>query len=787
MMRKRYGSCLHAIAAFLLAGFAAGCFAADLPLPEPAFAGVIGTSAKQSKQDWPEAVKPPAGAPNVVLILLDDAGFAASGAFGGPVQTPTLDRLAGQGLRYNRFHSTALCSPTRAALLTGRDAHRAGFGEVMEASSGFPGYNGIWRRDTASVAEVLRQHGYSTSAFGKWHNTPYWEISPVGPFDRWPTGLGFEYFYGFLMGAASQWEPPLYRNTQAVEQPKSVKDGYHFTTDIANEAITWVRTHQSLVPEKPYFLYFATGATHAPHHVPKAWIDHYRGRFDQGWDRLREEIFERQKKLGVIPADAELTPRPREMPAWDSLSQDQHKLLSRQMEVFAAMLAHTDHEVGRLIDAVQNGPGGENTLIIYIAGDNGASAEGGPEGGDVGNDLQHRLRALERLGDETINNQYSAAWAWATGTPFQWTKQVASHFGGTRVPVVVSWPAHIKDHGAIRQQFTHVNAVAATLYEVIGIEAPVSVNGVKQLPLDGPSFAASFDRSDAPSLHREQLFEQMGNRAMYKDGWIASARHSIPWSAVRSEDFSKDRWELYHVDSDFSQAHDLATQYPDKLRELQELFDRRAWEGNVYPLNNGFGGKAFGADLPKVLAPSNHYVFYPGLPRMTVLSSPDFSRSHRIEAALDIPSSGGEGVLLATGGRFGGFAFYLQHGKVVYEQNFQGAAHQHVVSDRMLPSGRVEVAVEFTWDEPPHMATGGASKMGERGNAPLAGSGTVRLFINGRPAGEAHLAQAAAPSFTDYVGSFTVGRGPSSPLSDRFDGPFPVAEGLLQKVEVWLR
>lgn len=786
-MKQPFRMCLRAVAGFFLGGFAGLVLAADLPLPDPAFGGVIGTSIRDSKPAWPEPVKAPAGAPNVVLILLDDSGFAAPETFGGPVKTPTLERLAGEGLRYNRFHSTAFCSPTRASLLSGRDAHRVGFGEVMEGSSGFPGYNGIWRRDTASIAEVLRQNGYSTAAIGKWHNTPYWEMSPVGPFDRWPTGLGFEYFYGFLVGASSQWEPPLYRNTLPVDQPKSVKDGYHFTTDITNEAITWVQTHQSIAPEKPYFLYFATGATHSPHHVPKEWIERYRGRFDQGWDRLREEIFARQKKLGVIPADAVLTPRPAELPAWDSLTDEQRRLLSHQMEVFAAMLAHTDHEIGRLIDAVQQGPGSDNTLIIYIAGDNGASAEGGPMGGDVGGDIQHRLKMMGRLGGETITNQYSAAWAWATGTPFQWTKQVGSHFGGTRVPVVVSWPGHIKDRGAVRQQFTHVNAVAATLYDVIGIEPPKSVNGVKQLPLDGPSFAASFTRADAPSLHREQIFETMGNRAMYKDGWIASARHSVPWSIVRSDDFSQDRWELYHVDEDFSQAHDLADKYPARLRELQALFDRRAREGNIYPLNNGWATQGFGTDLPHVMVPKDHYVFHPGLPRMTVLSSPDFARSHRIEATLEIPAGGADGVVLANGGRFGGFALYLQQGHLVYEHNLDGESHQYLVSERVLPAGAVKVAFEFTWDAPPRAAVSGASDMGERGNPNRMGSGMARLFIDGQPAAERHLDKISAPSFTDYVGSFNIGRGPSSPLSDRFEGYFPLPEGVLQKVDVWLK
>lgn len=417
-----------------------------LPQPEQPFTGKIARTISQSTPAFPQMPKAPAGAPNIVVILLDDVGFAATSTFGGPANTPGLDQLAKKGLRYNQFHTTALCSPTRAALLSGRNDHRAGFGTVMESVSGFPGYNGIWRKDTVSMPEVLRRNGYSTAAIGKWHNTPFWEISPVGPFDRWPTGLGFEYFYGFMAGATSQYETPLYRNTLPVDTVNDAEHGYHFTTDMTNDAINWVQTHLSLAPEKPYFLYYATGAVHEPHHVPQEWIDKYKGRFDQGWDKLRADIFARQQKRGVIPKSAKLTPRPDEIPAWSSLSADQRKLLARQMEVYAAFLEHTDYEIDRLVKTIQSGPQGDNTLIFYIVGDNGASAEGGIEGRDVepkeapssasaltSATIAERLEHLDELGSERHSNQYSAGWAWATGSPFQWMKQVASHLA---VPVI---------------------------------------------------------------------------------------------------------------------------------------------------------------------------------------------------------------------------------------------------------------------------------------------------------------------------------------------------------------
>lgn len=745
-------------------------FAADLlPQPDAPFKGQVAFGVKDSTPDWPQSIQAPEGAPNVVLILLDDVGFGAASTFGGPALTPALDQLSAQGLRYNRFHVTALCSPTRAALLSGRNDHRAGFGTTTELASGFPGYDGIWKSSAVTIADVLRRNGYSTAAFGKWHNTPPWEIGPAGPFDRWPTGLGFEYFYGFMGAEDSQWEPTLlYRNTTPVEPSTTPRQGYHFTTDITDEAIRWIHTHESIAAEQPYFLYFATGATHYPHQVPKEWVERYRGQFDQGWDKLREQIFARQKKLGVIPANAELTPRPEELPAWDSLSAGQRKLLARQMEVYAAFLAHTDHEVGRLLQTVQQGPEGDNTLILYIVGDNGGSGEGGLEGPKADTPMQTRLQHLDDL-DVASDwfSHYASAWAWVTSTPFQWMKQVASHFGGTRDPLIVSWPARIRDRGRIRSQFTHVNDVAATLYEVTGIQFPSEVDGVKQQPLDGTSFAYSFDDPDAPSRHRMQIFEQLGNRAIYLDGWIAAARHSVPWIHHRNENFEQDPWELYHVDADFSQARNLATQYPNKLKELQSVFDAEARKNDIYPLGNLDFAPYFNK-LRSPVAGKRKFVYYAGMPRLPEWMAPDFLQSHRITADAVIPVSGAEGVIIAKGARSSGFALYIKGGHLFYENNF-GAGRDVIKSQAPLPHGRIVLAYEFIREE-------ARSKK----NAWWKATGTGRLYVNGEMVGE------TKQRVFWGRGSLGIGQAFGSPVSSAFASPFKFS-GVLQQVTVELR
>lgn len=727
---------------------------------ESAFKGKISLSAKESTPDWPQPVKAPKGAPNIIVILLDDIGFADTSTFGGIAQTPELDKLAAQGLRYNNFHTTAMCSPTRAALLTGRNHHRVGFGIITDGAAGYPGYNSVWKESTASMAEVLRQYGYSTAAFGKWHNTPLWEISSIGPFDRWPTGRGFEYFYGFMNAEDNQWEPTiLYRNTLPVDAPATAAQGYHLTTDMTNEAIRWVAVHTSLAPEKPYFLYFATGAVHHPHHAPREWIDRYRGQFDQGWDRLREKMFQRQKQLGVIPKNAQLTGRPQEIPAWNSLSADQRKLYARQMEVYAGFIGHTDHEIGRLLKTVRSSPGGENTLVVYIVGDNGAAAHGLDGWTRGAATVQEQLQHFDELGSVKIpENSYSMGWAWTSNTPFQYWKTVASHFGGVRDPMIVSWPAKIKNTGELRGQFTHVTDVAATLYDVIGISLPDNVNGVAQQPLDGVSFAPSFGNATATSAHRTQYFELVGNRAIYHEGWVAAARHV-------DADFSKDRWELYHVSEDFSQARDLAKHHPKKLRELQDLFDKEARENDVYPL----GAVVWGADMPSLNKGRRQFVYLPSESRISVADIPPFGiASYRVSADVDIPEAGAQGVLISYGDRAGGFTWYLKEDLVIYESK-AGNHHDMLTSSIRIPRGQVELAYEFKRDE----------KAQHDGYA----SGKGLLYINGRLAGEKEL------TFVRNLPgdmSLYIGRAAGSPVSDAYMQPFKFT-GTLQKVTVDLQ
>jgi arylsulfatase A-like enzyme len=747
---------------------------------EPAkFQGRIDASRDTSVPDWPKPVKAPAGAPNVLLILLDDVGFGATATFGGPVATPELDKLASAGLRYNRFHVNALCSPTRASLLSGRNNHQLGFGNVSDFASGYPGYNSFWGRQYASIAKVLQQNGYSTAAFGKWHNTPFWEINAAGPFDRWPTSLGFDYFYGIMAGADSQWEPRLYRNTTPVEPPATPQQGYHFSADIANEAIRWLHQHDAVAPDKPFFLYFATSATHSPHHVPAEWIAKYKGKFDQGWDKVREESFARQKQLGVIPANADLTPRPAELPAWDSLSADQKKLLAHQMEVYAGFLAHTDYEVGRVIQAVHDEGRADDTLILYIPGDNGASGEGGLDGTDVHTPaaapetLPNRLARLDDFGGEAFSNHYAAAWAWATDSPFQWTKQVASHLGGTRDPLIVSWPARIKDNGGLRSQFHHVIDIAPTIYEAAGIRFPTVVDGVPQAPLEGVSMVYTFDHPNAPSTHHVQYFEMLGNRGIYKDGWWAGARHLLPWEALNpniwnNTPLGQHPWELYNLDEDYSQAHDLAATHPEKLKELQALFDSEARRNNVYPLI------PLRAPLPSPRDGRTSFVYREGVSRIPLPAAPRFMLAHTITADVNVPSTGAQGVIIASGGRLGGFSLFVKNGYVIYEYNAFGAGHDRIVAPHPLAPGEAHIVFEFTPklapDAPPDVF----------GRVPEAAVG--RLFINGVPAGSVDFAHFGGAAYE----TLDIGQDLGTAVSAEYSVPFAFT-GKIQTVKVELQ
>ncbi len=571
-----------------------------LPIPDVQHVGVTTYEAKDPATAFPpiRPLRPPEGAPNVLIVLIDDVGFGASSAFGGPINTPHAERLAAKGLKYNRFHTTALCSPTRAALLTGRNHHSVGMGGITEIATSAPGYNSIRPSTCAPLAETLKLNGYSTAQFGKCHEVPVWETSPMGPYHAWPTGSGFEYFYGFIGGEAHQYYPAIYEGTVPVEPEKTPDEGYHFMADMTDKAITWVRQQKSLMPDKPFFAYFAPGATHAPHHVTPEWADKYKGAFDGGWDALRERTFAGQKELGVIPADAELTPRPKEIPAWDEMPEELKPVLRRQMEIYAGFLEFTDHHVGRLFDALEDLGVLENTLVYYIIGDNGASAEGtlngtynemiNFNGGAALETPEFMMERLDDLGGPDSYNHFAVGWAHAMDTPYQWTKQIASHWGGTRNGTIVSWPARIEARGEIRSQFAHVIDVAPTVLEAAGLPEPTFVNGVQQKPIEGVSMAYSFDDADAGERHTTQYFEMFCNRGIYHQGWTAVTRHGIPWVLVGGVKpaLDQDVWELYDTNSDWTQNHDLANEQPEKLAELQRLFLIEATKYNVLPLDD---------------------------------------------------------------------------------------------------------------------------------------------------------------------------------------------------------
>ncbi|MBW4444944.1 MAG: arylsulfatase [Plectolyngbya sp. WJT66-NPBG17] len=767
---------------FLISLFPSPALAATskvLPAPQPDFHGKIGLTYQDSEPDFPKAIAAPEKAPNVLLILLDDAGFGQTGTFGGATETPNLTRLAERGLRYNQFHVTALCSPTRAALLTGRNHHSVSTGVVEELATGFPGYTTILPKSAATVAEVLRQNGYNTGAFGKWHNTPDYETSAAGPFDRYPTQLGFEYFYGFLGGDTNQWSPALVENTKRIQKPTD-DPNYHLTPDLVDHAISWVQTQQSIAPDKPFFAYLATGATHAPHHAPKAWIDQYRGKFDQGWDKLREEIFARQKQLGVIPASAQLTPRPKELPAWDSLSKEEQKLYAHQAEVFAGFTAHTDAEVGRLISAIDKLGELDNTLVIYIAGDNGASAEGGLTGSvnelkvfnGVPENRQQLLDSLDDLGSPKTFNHFHAAWAWAVNTPFQWTKQIASHFGGTRDPLVIAWGDRIKDWGGLRTQFHHVIDIAPTILEATGITPPSSVNGVKQQSIEGTSLVYTFDDPNAASHHTTQYFEMFGNRAIYDRGWVAAARHGrLPWEPVSKTTFDQDTWELYNVAEDFSEANNLAAQNPTKLKQLQSLFLAEARKYNVLPLDDRILNRFNVSSRPSLVAGRTHFTYYPGAIGIPEGSAPDLkNKSFTITANVDISKDAddAEGVLVAQGGRFAGWSFFLDDGKPIFAYNFLGSDRTLIKSIEKVPVGSSKVRVEFEFD----------------GGSPGAGA-TGKLFINNKPVGEGRIAK-TVPYRWGLDETFDVGRDLGTPVVEDYQVPFTFT-GNLQQVSLDLK
>lgn len=746
-----------------------------LPLPPQVFNGKIARSLADSVEDFPGFVQPPAGAPNIVVVLLDDVGFGHASTFGGPIETPAADKLADEGLRYNRFHTAAICSPTRASLLTGRNPQRVSTGMVSEGASGFPGYNSMWGKDAASVAEILREHGYSTSMYGKWHNTPDWESGPTGPFERWPTGKGFEYFYGFIGGDTDQFNPALYENTVPVDKPE--KADYHFTTDIVDHAIDWIRTRQSVAPDKPFFAYVAPGATHAPLQAPAQWIEKYKGQFDHGWDRERELTFARQKALGVIPQDTKLTPRPAGLPAWDSLSADQKKVAARLQEVFAGFLAHTDHEVGRLVAALDELGVRENTLFIYIIGDNGASAEGTPFGttnellpiNGLTPDGADALRLFDELGGPLTYSHFPSGWAWAGSTPFQYFKQVASHLGAMRNPMVVSWPQRIVDVGGLREQFHHVVDVMPTILQAVGVPIPEQVHGAKQLPVDGLSMLYSFDKPQAPSERRIQYFNIWAHRAIYKDGWMASSTHGhMPWEIGKGQSATgvdSAVWELYNLESDFSQANDLASEHPAKLEELKALFWQEAERNNGLPVVEQIG---VARKLPSLTAGRSRFVFYPGMVRLREAAAPVvLNRAHSIEAEVVLPSDKNQGALLTQGGRHNGYALYLLDGHLVYSYSYFGLQRTSIKSKAPLPAGEHTLRYEFKPDSE------------QRG-----AGGVGRLFVNDQLVGEGHI-EKTIPARISLDETLDVGEDHGTPVVEDYQTPFRF-NGELKKVIVEL-
>ena len=673
------------------------------------FKGTVNIDIQDSTPDWGPYTQPiaPEGAPNVLYVVLDDVGFSAMSCYGGPIETPNIDRIVDQGVRYTQFHTTALCSPTRAALLTGRNHHSAATGVIMELATGFPGYNSLQPKSAGTFAEILKQNGYSTAWYGKNHNVPDWQTSQAGPFDLWPTGLGFEYFYGFIGGDTSQWAPALFEGTKPIEPPHDAKD-YFFDVDMANHAIDRIRMLHAVAPQKPWLQYYAPGTAHAPHHAPKDWILKFKGKFDQGWDKQREETFARQKELGLIPASAKLTKRPAQIGAWAALDAAHKKVAAHMMEVYAAALSHCDSEMGRILDAIEETGQLDNTLVIYIQGDNGASAEGTPQGllnemsvfNNIPEDFKEVERRMDELGGPTTFNHYPVGWAHAMDTPFQWTKQIASHFGGTRNGMVISWPARIKDKGGIRTQFSSVIDIAPTLLEAAGVPAPTSINGVVQKPIEGTSLVYTFDDPRAKSRHTTQYFEMFGNRAIYHDGWVAATTPPIvPWEMGQGVDIDSYNWELYNVNEDFSEADDLAQREPAKLKELQDLFWKEAEKYDVLPIDNSKVERFDVSLRPSLTRGREEFTTYAGMVRIPEGSAPDTkNKSWRIEADVVIPRGGAEGILITHGGRFAGYGLYLLKGRPVFCYNLAGVTRYYVTGKEPLAPGPHAIVYDFKYD-----------------------------------------------------------------------------------------
>jgi arylsulfatase A-like enzyme len=737
------------------------------------FNGRIGLTYKQSQPAWPSLPKSRPGSPNIVIFLLDDVGFANLGSYGGPIHTPNIDRLAQAGLRYNNYTTTALCSPTRAALLTGRNHHSVGFGTVVESATGYPGYNGLLPDDTDTIAKILKENGYSTFAVGKWHNTPLEFTSTAGPFKYWPTGIwGFEHFFGIQGGEASQWNPELWQGITPVlhhwpppseqfNQPQN-----HLTAILADKAIEWIQQEQSVRPDKPFFLYFAPAACHAPHQAPKQFIDHYKGRFDKGWDRMREEILTRQKEIGIVPPNTELAPRAPGVKPWQELTPEQQRLFAHEMEVYAGYLEHADYEFGRILAALKRMHQMDNTLII-VTSDNGASAEGGLLGttnefrvfNRVPENVDADLRRIGEIGSPLTYNHYPVGWTQASNTPLKYYKQTV-HYGGVRDPLIIYYPRLIKNHGAIRHQFCHVIDIAPTILDVVGVEPPAEVRGVRQRPIEGASFARSFSDPNAPAARHTQYYEMVGNRGIWHDGWKAVVMHGRPpWDLAGSLPFDRDKWELYHVDEDFSEIHDLSSQYPDKLKELQNLWMQEAKKYHVLPLDDRLG--RINLAKPSMPPPRSVYSYTASTFRVPEIMAPDTrNRSFSITAEVDIPAAGGDGMLVTDGGRFGGYALFIKDRRPTFVYNFLDDQRYTISSNESVRPGQATVRFQFT-------------KTGDN-------RGTGTLFINGARVGEGAIDH-TIPFAVSSHDTFDVGRDTGTPVSESYQCPFPFT-GTIEQV-----
>ena len=756
---------------FAVAGLAASCSSAATDLPQP----VRGrTPAESSPPSWPRTASAPAGAPNVLVIMTDDVGFGASSTFGGPIPTPTLDALARSGLRYNRFHTTAICSPTRAALLTGRNPHNVGIGNTTNLPTGYEGYNSVIPPSAGTVAEILRVSGYSTAMFGKGHLTPEWEMSRIGPFARWPTGLGFDYFYGFLGADISMFAPTLVENTSFIEPPYD-DPSYHFDGDLADHAVGWIEQQHALAPRQPFFVYYAPGTAHAPNHAPTAWLAKFRGKFDEGWDQVRADIVARQKRLGVIPANTLDAPRPHNLPRWSSLSAEQRRVYARFMEAYAASLAYADEQIGRVIEAVRHSGELDNTLIIFIQGDNGASAEGRLDGrvfeqsgiNSLDEGLDYLLRRIDDIGGPQTYPLLPGGWGWAMNAPFPWYKRIASHLGGTRNGVVISWPSRIKDAGGLRQQFHHVSDIMPTILQSAGISAPSMLRGVPQQPLDGVSMAYTFGAPDAPSQRTTQVFEMFENLGIYHQGWWAATRPTgTAWDANKTTVVPLDKrvWELYDLNTDFNQARDLARQQPEKLSQLQSLFWAEAARNNILPIHGPNEGRE---GMPTLTQGRNTFTYYAGMIGIPENSAPHtLRRSFTIAAHVVIPDSGADGVLVAQGGQFGGYSFYIHQGQVVFYYNAIDPRRYAVRTDRKLSPGEHQLTADFDAD-------------------PTRG-GAVTIAINGEVAARGRIEQTLTQWISHSEG-FDVGKDAITPVSTDYTSANSTFRGELKKLVVTLR